>query len=71
MHLNSQFLSKSEDIIRNSNKTHRAVLEMQSSVRGYLLTSDTAFLQPYYNGLYGGSAYRRATPNLVTSFPVG
>lgn len=51
VHLNSQFLSRSEDVIRNSNKTHRAVLEMQSAVRGYLLTSDTAFLQPYYSGL--------------------
>ncbi len=49
--LNSKFLSKSEEIIRNSNKTHRAVLEMQSAVRGYLLTSDTTFLQAYYSGL--------------------
>jgi len=51
VHLNSQFLSKSEDVIRNSNKTHRAVLEMQSAVRGYLLTNDTTFLRPYYSGL--------------------
>ncbi|MFH6948928.1 ATP-binding protein [Flavobacterium sp. FlaQc-51] len=49
--LNSQFLSKSEAIIRNSNKTHRAILEMQSGVRGYLLTSDTTFLDAYYQGI--------------------
>ncbi|TDX08391.1 sensor histidine kinase [Flavobacterium sp. S87F.05.LMB.W.Kidney.N] len=51
VHLNSQFLSKSEDVIRNSNKTHRAILEMQSALRGYLLTNDTTFLRPYYKGL--------------------
>ncbi|MCP2025442.1 signal transduction histidine kinase [Flavobacterium sp. HSC-32F16] len=50
--LNSQFLSKSESIIRNSNKTHRAILEMQSGIRGYLLTNDTAFLKAYYSGIH-------------------
>jgi signal transduction histidine kinase len=48
---NSQFLSKSEEIIRSSNKTHRAILEMQVGVRGYLLTNDTTFLDSYYSGL--------------------
>ncbi|WP_281233150.1 sensor histidine kinase [Flavobacterium gelatinilyticum] len=51
VHLNSQFLSNSEAVIRNSNKTHRAILEMQSAVRGYLLTNDTTFLEAYYSGL--------------------
>lgn len=49
--LNSQFLSKSEAVIRNSNKTHRAILEMQSAVRGYFLTNDTTFLEEYHNGI--------------------
>ena len=48
---NSEFLSKSEEIIRSSNKTHRAILEMQVGVRGYLLTNDTTFLDSYYSGL--------------------
>lgn len=48
---NSQFLSKSEAVIRNSNKTHRAILQMQSAVRGYLLTNDTTYLAPYYSGI--------------------
>lgn len=51
VHLNSEFLSKSENVIRNSNKSHRAILEMQSAVRGFLLTSDRTFLVPYYSGL--------------------
>lgn len=48
---NSQFLSKSEEIIRSSNKAHRAMLEMQSGIRGYLLTNDGSFLDSYYDGL--------------------
>lgn len=49
--LNSQYLSKSEAIIRNSNKIHKAMLEMQSAVRGYFLTNDTTFLAEYYQGI--------------------
>lgn len=48
---NSQFLARSEEIIRNSNKTHNAIIEMQSAFRGYLLTDDEAFLDLYYKGL--------------------
>jgi signal transduction histidine kinase len=48
---NSQFLSKSEEIIRSSNKAQRAIIEMQSAVRGYALTNDNSFLNPYYDGL--------------------
>lgn len=47
---NAIFLSKSEAIIRNSAIIHKAVLEMQGGLRGYLLTSDTNFLAPYHRG---------------------
>lgn len=47
---NSEFLSRSEAIIRNSNKTHKAIIDMQSSFRGYLLTGDSTFLDLYYAG---------------------
>lgn len=59
VNLNSQFLSKSEAVIRNSNKTHRAILQMQSAVRGYLLTNDSTYLSPYYSGIAN-------VPNLFT-----
>ncbi|MES2575342.1 MAG: ATP-binding protein [Bacteroidota bacterium] len=49
--LNSQFLARSEEIIRTSNKTHKAIIEMQSAFRGYLLTDDPLFLDAYYKGL--------------------
>ncbi len=48
---NIEFLNKSQDIIRNSAKLHRSILEMQSSFRGYLLTSDPNFLENYNSGL--------------------
>jgi signal transduction histidine kinase len=49
--LNSLFLSRSEEIIRNSNKTHKTIIEMQSAFRGYLLTNDRTFLHSYFIGL--------------------
>lgn len=48
---NSHFLARSEEIIRNSNKTHRTIIEMQSAFRGYLLTDNEVFLDSYYKGL--------------------
>ncbi len=48
---NIEFLSKSEAIIRNSNKIHQSIIQMQSAFRGYLLTDDTSFLDLYYEGL--------------------
>lgn len=49
--LNSQFLARSEEIIRTSNKTHKVIIDMQSSFRGYLLTDDPMFLDSYFKGL--------------------
>ncbi|HJY12603.1 MAG TPA: CHASE3 domain-containing protein, partial [Flavobacterium sp.] len=49
--LNSQFLARSEEIIRNSNKTHKSIIEMQSAFRGFLLTEDYTFLDSYFIGL--------------------
>ena len=49
--LNSHFLARSEEIIRTSNKTHKAIIEMQSAFRGYLVTDDHVFLDAYFRGL--------------------
>lgn len=48
---NTEFLTNSEAIIRNSAKIHKSIIEMQSSHRGYLLTDNEVFLQPFYAGL--------------------
>ncbi len=44
---NSEFVSSSESIIRNSANIHKIILDMQSSFRGFLLTDNKSFLQPY------------------------
>jgi len=48
---NSDFLNKSESIIRNSGRLHKALIEMQSAFRGFLLTEDTNFLENYDIGI--------------------
>lgn len=48
---NTSFLATSETIIRNSSKLNRNIIDMQSAHRGYLLTDDSTFLEPYYEGL--------------------
>lgn len=47
---NTEYVAKSETIIRNSSRLHRSIIEMQSAFRGYLLTSDTTFLGAYFEG---------------------
>ena len=48
---NSEFLSKSESVIRNSNRLHKSMIEMQGAFRGFLLTEDTTFLELYNLGM--------------------
>lgn len=62
---NSIFLSKSEEIMRNSNRTHKVIIDMQSSFRGYLLTDDTTFLDAYYAGTESVPAYLQQQRELV------
>jgi len=61
----TQFLSKSEAIIRNSNRTHKAIIDMQSSFRGYLLTDDGTFLDSYYSGKRNVPTYLEQQKKLV------
>lgn len=48
---NTAYLNNSEMVIRNSNILHKEIIEMQSGFRGFLLTNQESFLQPYYKGL--------------------
>lgn len=45
------FLNNSQNVIRNSDDINRTIVGMQSSLRGYLLTEDSAFLSDYFKGL--------------------
>lgn len=48
---NSDFLSRSEAVIRHSADLNKGMMEMQSAYRGFLLTGNGQFLEPYYAGL--------------------
>lgn len=62
---NADFLSNSEAIIRNSNRTHKTIIDMQSSFRGYLLTGDDSFLDLYYSGIKSVPKYIKEQKRLV------
>lgn len=47
----SDFLSRSEAVIRNSSDLDKSMVQMQSAFRGFLLTGDEHFLAPYDQGL--------------------
>ncbi len=48
---NIAFVTNSESVIRNSTRLHKGIIEMQSAFRGFLLTSDEDFLEPYFDAL--------------------
>lgn len=48
---NTTYLNNSESVIRNSNMLHKNMIEMQSAFRGFLLTGQEVFLDPYYEGI--------------------
>lgn len=48
---NTSYLNNSEAIIRNSNIISKNMIDMQSGLRGYLLTDQEDFLVTYYEGL--------------------
>lgn len=48
---NTSYLTNSEMVIRNSSVLHKKMIEMQSGFRGFLLTGQEGFLEPYYKGI--------------------
>lgn len=48
---NTNYINNSEVVIRNSNILHKNMIDMQSGYRGYLLTGQEIFLEPYYEGI--------------------
>jgi signal transduction histidine kinase len=48
---NSEFLNKSQDIIRNSARLHKEMIQMQSSLRGFMLLKDSSLLDEFNRGL--------------------
>ncbi len=48
---NMAFFNNSQEIMRNSTRLHKSIIEMQNSFRGYLLTGEPDFLENYNEGL--------------------
>ena len=47
---NTEWFSKSENVIRLSAQLHRGVIDMENAMRGFLLTGKESLLLPYYTG---------------------
>ncbi|AMM50257.1 histidine kinase [Rufibacter sp. DG15C] len=45
---NSKFVSESQNVIRNSSSLQRNIIDMETGMRGFLLTGNEEFLQPYH-----------------------
>ncbi|MBO9700411.1 MAG: CHASE3 domain-containing protein [Sporocytophaga sp.] len=65
----TEYLTKSEAIIRNSAKIHKSILEMQSNFRGYLLTENKSFLDPYYSSIKEMSGLVDEQRKLISDSP--
>ncbi|WP_431210073.1 CHASE3 domain-containing protein [Puia sp. P3] len=46
----SEFLNRSELVIRQSDDVNKGMIEMESSFRGFLLTGDRELLKPFNEG---------------------
>ncbi|MDF2455174.1 MAG: histidine kinase [Cytophagaceae bacterium] len=64
---NTAYLNNSEAIIRNSNILNKLMIDMQSGLRGYLLTDQEDFLVPYYEGLKSVPSLLKEQKKLVNS----
>jgi signal transduction histidine kinase len=45
---NSQWVTRSQIVVRNSAALQRNIIDMETGLRGYLLNGNETFLQPYY-----------------------
>ena len=66
---NIGFVSNSEAVMRNSTNLHKSIIEMQSSVRGFLLTDNERFLEAYHLGEQNMPSLFNEQKELVKSFP--
>jgi signal transduction histidine kinase len=64
---NTNYINNSEVVIRNSNILHKNMIDMQSGYRGYLLTSQEIFLEPYYEGLKNIPPLIKEQKSLISS----
>jgi len=44
---NSQWVARSQEVVRSSSALQRSIIDMETGMRGYLLTGNEVFLEPY------------------------
>jgi signal transduction histidine kinase len=64
---NTNYINNSEVVIRNSNILHKNMIDMQSGYRGYLLTGQEIFLEPYYEGIKNIPPLIKEQKSLISS----
>ena len=69
VHRNTQFLTYSETIIRNSVSLHKTMIEMQSAFRGYLLTNNENFLISFNTGIIAAPIIFKEQKRLLANAP--
>lgn len=64
---NTEYFARSTEIVRNSNRFQRNILNMVSCLRGYLLTGEEYLIQAYDTALKENESILRELPALITN----
>lgn len=67
---NTEFVTRSESVMRNSTRLHKTMIDMQSGFRGFLLTDNENFLEPFYKGLSAIPPILREQQSLIRDTPL-
>lgn len=67
---NTEFVTRSESVMRNSTRLHKSMIDMQSGFRGFLLTDNANFLEPFYKGLSAIPPIVREQKDLIKDTPL-
>lgn len=63
------WVDRTDQVVASSNRLYRLLIDMETGVRGYLVTGDDVFLQPYYEGALEINAEYQKVYALVSDNP--
>ncbi|WP_299754999.1 ATP-binding protein [uncultured Pontibacter sp.] len=66
---NSQWVSRSQIVVRNSASLQRNIIDMETGLRGFLLNGNETFLKPYFQARDQMPALMQETKNFVSNSP--
>ncbi|GEO04036.1 hypothetical protein AAE02nite_17000 [Adhaeribacter aerolatus] len=67
---NSRYVAQSQLVIRTSSALHRNIIDMESGMRGYLLTGNEVFLEPYHQAQHNIPALFEDLARMTKDSPV-